>query len=85
MPLGGLLIALFVGWALNRDVLLKEMDTNAGWFRIWQFLVRFVAPTAVAFVFLRTIPQIEGNLLPAVLAILMIGAFSIGQRLLARS
>lgn len=84
MPLSGLLIALFAGWALSRDEVLREMATHAGWFRIWQFLVRFVAPTAVAFVFLRTLPQIEGNLMPAVLAILMIGAFSAGRVFLVR-
>ncbi|MFT6465405.1 sodium-dependent transporter [Halopseudomonas sp.] len=84
MPLGGLLIALFAGWVLSRDAVIREMGTNAGWFSIWQFLVRFIAPTAVAFVFLRTIPQIEGNLRPAVLAALMIVAFSVGRRLLAR-
>lgn len=79
MPVGGLLIALFAGWALSRDEVLREMATHAGWFRVWQFLVRFVAPTGVAFVFLRTIPQIEGNLLPAILALLMVGAFSAGR------
>ncbi|MFO7703943.1 MAG: sodium-dependent transporter [Halopseudomonas sp.] len=84
MPLSGLLIALFAGWALSRDEVLREMATHPGWFRIWQFLVRFVAPTAVAFVFLRTLPQIQGNLLPALLAILMIGAFSAGRVFLVR-
>jgi NSS family neurotransmitter:Na+ symporter len=82
MPLGGLLIALFAGWALTREQVLAQMATNAGWFAVWQFLVRFVAPTAVAFVFLRTIPQIEGNVVPAVLALLMIGAFTAGRTFL---
>lgn len=82
MPLGGLLIALFAGWALSRDEVLREMATNTAWFSIWQFLVRFVAPTAVAFVFLRTLPQIEGNLLPAVLAVALIGAFTAGRTFL---
>ncbi|PKM05132.1 MAG: sodium-dependent transporter [Gammaproteobacteria bacterium HGW-Gammaproteobacteria-6] len=84
MPLGGLLIALFAGWALSREEVLREMATNETWFQLWQFLVRFVAPTAVAFVFLRTIPQIEGNMVPAILALLMIGAFSAGRTFLVR-
>ncbi|MFN3581699.1 MAG: sodium-dependent transporter [Pseudomonas sp.] len=84
MPLGGLLIALFAGWALTREEVVKEMATSETWFTVWQFLVRFVAPTAVAFVFLRTIPQIQGNLVPAVLALLMIGAFSVGRTFLVR-
>ena len=84
MPLGGLLIALFAGWALTREEVVAQMATNARWFGAWQFLVRFVAPTAVAFVFLRTLPQIEGNLVPAVLALLMIGAFTAGRTFLVR-
>ena len=85
MPLGGLLIALFAGWALTREEVLKEMATNDTWFQIWQFLVRFVAPTAVAFVFLRTIPQIDGYLIPTVGSILLIGAFTAGRTFFNRS
>ncbi len=85
MPLGGLLIALFAGWALTRDEVLKEMATNDTWFQVWQFLVRFVAPTAVAFVFLRTIPQIDGYVIPAVGSILLIGAFTAGRTFVNRS
>ncbi|TVQ69848.1 MAG: sodium-dependent transporter, partial [Oceanospirillales bacterium] len=85
MPLGGLLIALFAGWALTREEVLKEMATNDTWFQIWQFLVRFVAPTAVAFVFLRTIPQIDGYLIPAIGSILLIGAFTAGRTFFNRS
>ncbi|EXJ09389.1 sodium-dependent transporter [Nitrincola nitratireducens] len=79
MPLGGLLIALFAGWALSRDEVIREMATNDQWFKVWQFLVRFIAPTAVAFVFLRTIPQVEGYLIPAVGSVLIIGAFTAGR------
>lgn len=85
MPLGGLLIALFAGWALTREEVIKEMATNDTWFQIWQFLVRFVAPTAVAFVFLRTIPQIDGYLIPTVGSILLIGAFTAGRTFFNRS
>ena len=84
MPLGGLLIALFAGWALTRTAVLSEMNTTSGWFRTWQFLVRFVAPTAVAFVFLRTMPQVEGYLFPAIGAVVIIGGFSLGRLVLVR-
>ncbi len=84
MPLGGLLIALFAGWTLSRSEVLREMNTSTGWFRLWQFLVRFVAPTAVAFVFLRTIPQVEGYLVPAVGAALIIGGFTLARTLAVR-
>ena len=84
MPLGGLLIALFAGWILSGDEVLREMNTSAGWFKLWQFLVRFVAPTAVAFVFLRTIPQVDGYWVPAVGAVLIIGGFTLGRTFVAR-
>lgn len=82
MPLGGLLIALFAGWALTHSEVMKEMRTNETWFAIWRFLVRFVAPAAVAFVFLRAIPQVEGYLIPAVGALVIVGAFAAGRTFL---
>jgi neurotransmitter:Na+ symporter, NSS family len=84
MPLGGLLIALFAGWALSREEVVKEMSTHAGWFEVWQFLVRFIAPTAVAFVFLRTMPQVEGYVAPAIGAVIIIGAFTAGRTFMVR-
>jgi len=83
MPLGGLMIALFAGWALTHSEVMKEMHTNERWFRLWRFLVRFVAPAAVAFVFLRSIPQVEGYLIPAIGAVVIVGAFAAGRTFLA--
>ena len=85
MPLGGLLIALFAGWALSREEVMREMATNDTWFQIWQFLVRFVAPTAVAFVFLRTIPQVDGYWAPFIGSILIIGAFTMGRTFMVKN
>ncbi|MCE9682430.1 sodium-dependent transporter [Halomonas alkalisoli] len=85
MPLGGLLIALFAGWALTQAEVMKEMRTSETWFTVWRFLVRFVAPAAVAFVFLRSIPQIEGYLIPTVGALVIVGAFAAGRTFLADS
>ncbi|CAM3814022.1 sodium-dependent transporter [Vreelandella rituensis] len=82
MPLGGILIALFAGWALTHSEVMKEMRTNETWFSIWRFLVRFIAPAAVAFVFLRTIPQVDGYLIPAIGAVLLVGAFAAGRTFL---
>jgi len=61
---------------------MKEMRTNETWFAIWRFLVRFVAPAAVAFVFLRAIPQVEGYLIPTVGALVIVGAFAAGRTFL---
>lgn len=85
MPLGGLLIALFAGWALTHSEVMKEMRTSETWFHVWRFLVRFVAPAAVAFVFLRTIPQVEGYLVPTLGALVIVGAFAAGRTFLAEN
>ena len=82
MPLGGLLIALFAGWALTHSEVMKEMRTNQTWFGIWRFLVRFIAPAAVSFVFLRAIPQVDGYLIPAIGALVIVGAFAAGRTFL---
>jgi NSS family neurotransmitter:Na+ symporter len=53
MPLGGILIALFAGWFVkkqfSRDEMFEGKDTIA--YRLWLFLVRFLAPAILAFVF----------------------------------
>ncbi|MDN7133433.1 sodium-dependent transporter [Halomonas sp. MC140] len=84
MPVGGLMIALFAGWALTQSEVMKELGTNVTWFKCWRFLVRFVAPAAVAFVFLRTIPQVDGYLIPTFGALLIVGAFAASQRWLKK-
>jgi neurotransmitter:Na+ symporter, NSS family len=59
LPLGGLLIVVFLGWYLKGDHVLDEVS-NAGslkarFFTAFIFLVRFIAPVAIAVVFLRSI------------------------------
>lgn len=59
LPLGGLLIVLFVGWKLGKDQALDEIS-NGGALKvrlIWvfMFIVRFIAPVAIALVFLNGI------------------------------
>ncbi|ALM54180.1 sodium-dependent transporter [Halomonas huangheensis] len=82
LPLCGLLTALFAGWALTPTESTREMHTHSHWLRLWRLLIRFVAPTGVAFVFLRALPWIEGYLLPTLGAIIIVGAFA-ASRILA--
>ena len=51
MPLGGFLIAIFVGYVLKRGVVESELLGYMGnmVFKIWYFSIRFIAPLAVLF------------------------------------
>lgn len=49
LPLGGLLIALFAGWVVKKADLLDELALDDGpFFKVWQFLIRFLCPAAIA-------------------------------------
>lgn len=57
MPLGGLLITLFIGWYLKQEVVREEL-TNAGTLQVRTykflfFLIRWVAPVGVILIFLN--------------------------------
>lgn len=57
MPLGGILITMFVEWYLNRKLVVSEL-TNGGTVRVRSlrlllFLIRWVAPIGVGVVFLN--------------------------------
>jgi NSS family neurotransmitter:Na+ symporter len=48
LPLGGFLIAVFVGWFVSRETAEDELDmTYPGLFRLWHFSIRYVVPPAV--------------------------------------
>ncbi len=48
MPLGAILIALFVGWRMQPEVLVAELNFGSPWlFRIWIWMIRVVAPLAI--------------------------------------
>jgi NSS family neurotransmitter:Na+ symporter len=51
LPLGGIFIALFVGYVMKKENVLEELQIEEGWlFKIWMFVVRYVAPVMVALV-----------------------------------
>ena len=59
LPLGGLLIVLFVGWYLN-DSDVKDELSNGGLlqlkiYRLFRFVLKFIAPVAIAIVFMHSI------------------------------
>ena len=56
LPLSGMLIAVFSGWYLDKNLLKEEFNQGTvlgKLFRPWFFLVRFIAPIAVLLVMLQ--------------------------------
>jgi len=54
LPLGGILIALFAGWVVDKKIRDEQMAADLPYYPLWRVLTRFVAPIAVAIVFLMT-------------------------------
>ena len=52
LPLGGLLIAVFVAWILPQTDSLEELGLDDGVFRIWYLLLKYIAGPAVLIILL---------------------------------
>jgi NSS family neurotransmitter:Na+ symporter len=58
LPLGGLLIAVFAGWVVNKEITRNELTSlNAGAYELWHFLIRFVVPPAVLVIFVMGVTE----------------------------
>lgn len=56
LPLGGFLIAVFAAWAMSKSSTVDELAIGEGTgYKMWRFLVRYIAPAAVVIVFLNVI------------------------------
>lgn len=59
LPLGGLLIVIFLGWFFPakdvHDELSNGGQLKARWFTLYRFIIRFIAPIAITIVFLNGI------------------------------
>ncbi len=55
LPLGGLLMGLFVGWVLPRKLVSEQLQMSSAALQAWFVAVRFIAPIGVATVFVYTI------------------------------
>jgi NSS family neurotransmitter:Na+ symporter len=57
LPIGGILIALFVGWYLDRKLVYMEVTNNgtlsSRFFGVLLFLIRWVAPIAITSMFVE--------------------------------
>jgi len=47
LPIGGLLIAIFAGWMMQRSSTDEELALSPNIYGVWRFLIRYVAPVAV--------------------------------------
>jgi NSS family neurotransmitter:Na+ symporter len=56
LPAGGLFIVLFIGWFFSRDRIKAELTNNgqlnASYIPLFMFIVKFIAPVAIAMIFL---------------------------------
>ena len=53
LPLGGIFIAIFVGWVMKEQDVLEETGlTIAFGYKAWRIILRYVAPVLVAGVFI---------------------------------
>tara|TARA_R110001583_G_scaffold712_3_gene6570 strand:- start:812 stop:2179 length:1368 start_codon:yes stop_codon:yes gene_type:complete len=58
LPLGGLLVCIFAGWWVGRRITREELSMRSEWvFTAWFFVIRYVAPAAVAVVFIANLWQ----------------------------
>ncbi len=55
MPLSGLLIAIFVGWIMQREHVRDELGMPERGFRVLQFLLRYVSPVAIVLIFMHVL------------------------------
>ena len=62
LPLGGLLISLFVGWKLGYTRVRKQIsELPTLLFNIWFIILRFIAPAGVLVIFYQSIKASLGN------------------------
>lgn len=58
LPLGGLLIAVFAGWAMTRQATEDELTTiGPAAYSLWRLLIRFLVPPALLVIFVMGISE----------------------------
>ena len=59
LPLGGLAMAIFVGWLMSRASSVDELKVNNTIYKVWRFVIRYIAPFGVIIIFLNQIGVIK--------------------------
>jgi len=55
MPLNGLAVAFFVGWVVRRHVARDEIALSDRMFKVWQVVLRYLAPLAILLIFAHSL------------------------------
>tara|TARA_B100001057_G_scaffold435197_1_gene465369 strand:+ start:911 stop:2254 length:1344 start_codon:yes stop_codon:yes gene_type:complete len=56
LPLGGMMIAIFVGWFMKKELITNEVGyINPIIYKLWRFFIKFIAPISVASIFISQI------------------------------
>ena len=57
LPIGGILIAVFAGWIMNRKNSVDELEMSEDGigYKVWRFLICYVAPPVVVLVLLNSL------------------------------
>ncbi|WP_221801130.1 sodium-dependent transporter [Oceanobacter mangrovi] len=57
LPLGGILIAVFAGWFVSQETIKHEARIHSPLlYKLWMFMLKFVSPVAIGFIFLHGLP-----------------------------
>ena len=55
LPLGGLFVAVFVGWFMKKELIQEQLQLSDGILNTWYLFIRFVAPIAVGMILITQI------------------------------
>ena len=55
LPLGGLLMALFVGYVMNRAIVKKELNGTQSIIDIWFMIIKVFSPILLIIIFIQGI------------------------------
>ena len=62
-PLGGMLIALFIGWFMKESLIKNELgETNQTIYGIWRIFIKFVAPIGVGCILISFLAQLISSI-----------------------
>ena len=57
LPLGGMLISIFIGWYLDKSIVKNEFTNNGsiklGLFNVYIFILKYVSPFAISAIFIK--------------------------------